>query len=68
MTRTNLLARRGLRSKRAISHLPAAQLQTAVIPASREALNEAHVWAVNAAFESGQDELAYELADRYLTA
>ncbi len=69
MTRTSLRARRGLRSKLAVSHRPTAQ--RVFIPASRSEqleLTEAHVWAVNAAVEAGQDDLAYELADRYLTA
>jgi hypothetical protein len=68
MTRTALLTRRSLRSKRAVSHRAAA-VQTAVsIPASREELDEANIWVVNAALENGQTDLAYELADRYQNA
>lgn len=67
MTRISLAARRGLRSKRAIGHLPAADMQIITTPASQSE-REAHIWAVNAAVEAGQEGLAHELADRYLQA
>ena len=38
------------------------------IPVPRTEDDEAQIWAFNAALESGQTELAYELADRYLSA
>ncbi|BEP12770.1 hypothetical protein acdb102_10810 [Acidothermaceae bacterium B102] len=68
MTRTALRTRRSLRTKRAVSHRPAAVQTAAFIPASRDELDEANIWVVNAALENGQTELAYELADRYQRA
>ena len=68
MTRTALRTRRSLRSKLAVSHRPAAVQTAATIPASRDELDEANIWVVNAALENGQTDLAYELADRYQRA
>jgi len=59
---------RGLRSQRAVNHRPVTPAQPITVPASRAAQDEAHIWAVNAAMENGQTELAYELADRFLSA
>jgi hypothetical protein len=38
------------------------------IPVPRTEDSDAQIWAVNAALENGQTELAYELADRFLSA
>jgi hypothetical protein len=59
---------RGLRSKRAVNHRQVTAVQPVAVPASGGAQDEAHIWAVNAAMENGQTELAYELADRFLSA
>jgi hypothetical protein len=60
---------RGLRSKRAVKQHQVTPVQPFSVPASRAAHDdEAHIWAVNAAIENGQTELAYELADRFLSA
>ena len=68
MTRISLRARRGLRTQHTVSHRTEADVQTVTIPAQSIEAYEDHIWAVNAAVEADQMDLAYELADHYLKA
>ena len=57
--KTGPLTKQGFRSKtRALTH----RATPIVLPAQRTAESDAYTWAVNAAVESGQTELAYEIA------
>lgn len=60
--KTGPLTKQGFRSKRrALTHRPT----PVALPTQRTAESDAYTWAVNAAVESGQTELAYEIAAGY---